>query len=194
MKTWAVIPLKRLDNAKTRLSTILTAEERRNLMLKLFSHVLETCVNGNLRCIVVAENPEIEKYTLKLDQHFILDSSGDLNEAVAKGLEYAEHKRFEGCLIVFADLPFLTVDDVNTIIRLLDFSNIVLCPDLSLEGTNIVGLRRGVDFFKPEFGDRSYLRFVESLHDFKTYLSLGTGLDLDKPEQFKDAKARGFIL
>ena len=194
MKTWAIIPLKRLSEAKARLSSILTAEERRGLMLKLFNHTLNTCIAANVKCIVIAEDIEVEKLVVNSGQDFLLDYSGNLNKAIAKGLEYAKIKDFEKCLIVFADLPFLTIGNINNILHLLDYSSVIICPDLKLEGTNVVGIRRNANFFKPEFGNLSYIRFVRTLHDSKTYVSLGTSLDLDTPEQFRLAKSIGFAL
>ena len=192
MTECVIIPLKRLSRAKTRLSHVIPPRKRKKLMLKLFNHVLKTCTAAGTRCVVVAEELKIKEHTASQSHVFLLDDSGNLNKAVEKGLEYARRHSCKKCLIVFADLPFLTVSDVTSVLKLLNFCDYVICPDLKLEGTNIVALHGSDKSFKPVFGRLSYIKFSENLENFKTYVSLGTSLDLDTSEQLQLAEIIGF--
>lgn len=114
----ALIPLKRLDLAKSRLQHALAPADRVRLMRLLLEHTVTRVLRA----------PQIERITLVSSEpasaalaeewgigHF--DDRGlPWNEALAAAMR--EHVESSTVLILSADLPLVTTEDVETFVRL----------------------------------------------------------------------------
>ena len=94
-------------------------------------------------------------------------------------------------MIVFADLPLLSTRDLENILSILRYCDVVVCPDLRLEGTNIMGFRKNL-VSRPQYGVGSFEKHLSMFggKKVKTYLSLGTGFDLDTEEDLEYLRRR----
>jgi 2-phospho-L-lactate guanylyltransferase len=96
-------------------------------------------------------------------------------------------------LVAFADLPALTADDISRIVELGEAPNtVVLAPDRHGTGTNLL-LSHPASLARFAFGRGSFAAHTHLAQEagarVEVYRSLGSGLDIDTPDdlEFLDA-------
>jgi 2-phospho-L-lactate guanylyltransferase len=135
----ALVPLKRLDYAKTRLATVLDPPGRVRVMRALLDHTLAQVQAAPSVATVTlvssaAEAPAIAK--AHGVAHF--DDRGlPWNDALAAAI--AEAVRAEAVAIVSADLPLLTTEDVEQLVAALREHGAVIARATDA-GTNAVAM------------------------------------------------------
>lgn len=126
MNTWAIIPVKALKDGKSRLAHILSPVERAELTRTMLGHTLQvlTKVSGIDRTLVISPDPAV----LKLARQFgvltyvetATHAEGErrgLNAALTRATHVAVAQQADCLLILPADLPFLTAEDVDMMIH-----------------------------------------------------------------------------
>ncbi|MGB5697823.1 MAG: 2-phospho-L-lactate guanylyltransferase [Polyangiales bacterium] len=189
MSRWALIPIKGFDHGKSRLSEVLSPSERARLARDLFEHVV-----GVLRAspgiddiAAVSDSPEACEHAERLDVLALRDAddSRGLADVIDSALQELERRGATSVMICMGDLPELTVQDVASVARQLDESDVVLVPDLLQKGTNVIAV-------KPPTGLPSCLGHEDSLRrhqalartlglNVSVQLSSGIGFDVDRP-------------
>jgi 2-phospho-L-lactate guanylyltransferase len=154
MKYTALIPLKKLQHAKSRLAHMLTLEQRRELVLSMLTHVINKLQETNLFTdilIVTKEDTIAEQFKNVSIVHVPEDGQ---NEELASAVETVP----ESILTISADLSLLTVKDIQKMQELMQTSDVVLAPSKEGTGTNAVWARNAalVPFV---FGPHSFSRF-----------------------------------
>jgi 2-phospho-L-lactate guanylyltransferase len=112
----AVIPVKALDHAKSRLAGALSPDERRELALSLLARVVGACQEAGLEVCVVSPDPRAREAAGALGASALDDGGSDLSGAVRLGL--AVHAGAEAVVAIAADLPLVTADDVRELLEL----------------------------------------------------------------------------
>jgi 2-phospho-L-lactate guanylyltransferase len=144
MTTWALIPVKAFERAKSRLSEALPEAERVQLARQLFTHVLEAAQTATLveRVAVVSDSARVrveastagalslEDDTQRAGLAHVVDSA--LRELGARGAART--------LICMADLPQVTSNEIDAVLQRLDETQVVLVPDVSGMGTNAIAI------------------------------------------------------
>lgn len=177
MATRAVIPVNRLEQAKSRLAEVVN--DRSELVLELLSRVVQAvrpCVDAVL---IVSPDPRLETEAFRLGASFLLQRSSGLNPA----LDEARSHLGEGPLLVaLGDLPQLTEPDVRAFLARAE--EVLLAPDREQNGTNLMFLRSSRDFVF-HYGPGSFVRhFSQAMGRGLTvgvHRSAGTEVDLDAP-------------
>ncbi len=152
MTTWAIIPVKPLRDSKRRLSHLLSADERAELILTFLDNLLLTlnATPGLDHSLVVTGDPAVAALAAKYGAELLLESSpAGLNTAVARGAAHAAEAGASAVLVLPADLPFVGVEDVEAMLRPLTADRrplIALSADESEEGTNALLLAPPGDF------------------------------------------------
>jgi 2-phospho-L-lactate/phosphoenolpyruvate guanylyltransferase len=153
MILWAVIPVKPLRDSKSRLAHILTPDERAELTVSLLRRTLDVMdeVEEVARTLVVSRDPAVLKIARAHGAHTF--GEGDrqgLNLALARAAHIAAAHQAAGILIVPADLPLVSREDIKMMISGAVPSDnghrsngyhyaqraISICPDQKNEGTN----------------------------------------------------------
>ena len=149
----AIVPLKALDHSKQRLSGRLSAAQRRALMRDLFLHVIDTClaagsIDGTLAVVGDGAGLALAR---QRDVPALLDTR-DLNSA----LRHATSRLPAGAtsLIVVADLPEVTVDDLDAMVAAGRPAPTVLVAPTHDGGTGAL-LRQPAAVIPPAFGPAS---------------------------------------
>jgi 2-phospho-L-lactate/phosphoenolpyruvate guanylyltransferase len=177
-----LIPFK-LNGAKSRLSSILSPEERRLLALAMLQDVIDVVTRHSYATIL--SSPDLDIVDVGRDVQ-IFESDLGLNDAINDFLQVHAKRRWPtDILIVMADLALLAEKDV---IGILDCrGDVVLCPGRG-GGTNMILIRdqrfrtcyRGLSFPK-------HLAFAKKLGlKVSIFESFRAGCDIDEPEDLAE--------
>lgn len=189
MRIWAIVPMKPFPKAKSRLSGVLTTEQREVLAERFFRHTLDVLsqVKEVSNILVISRDPQV--LSLAREYHAVtVQEAGapELNAALMRAAQVAGLKGAEAILILPADLPLLTTDDVREILRLGRYNQtVVLAPDRQDDGTNAM-LVAPPGLIPFAYGSQSFQRHQESAVQagvtVKIYRSETIGLDIDTPQ------------
>lgn len=161
--TWALVPVKRLFDAKQRLSELLGILERKALFVAMLKDVLQALGTHPSveRVFVVSSDPEVRE----LAQHFGADfmdeaeldeaefneaelaeaelKGGDLNQVVAAAAEKLQSQGARRLLVVHGDLPLINSDAISAVIACLNSlgdRGLVIGADGAGQGSNCLAI------------------------------------------------------
>ena len=181
----AIVPVKRLGVAKQRMAPVLSQSERTMLARVMLNDVLATlhATPELAGTIVVSSDPMVEELAKQFDARVVVDAGETgVNDAVRQGLETLDD---EAALVVPADVPFATVEELQAVIKSLAQYDLVLTPALSDGGTNALAMRAR-DLIAPSFGENSFACHLASAKQKNlrcgTVRCEGLGHDIDRPE------------
>ena len=160
-----LVPLKSLTSAKSRLAPFLSEAQREGLVVAMARDVLATLTAWPAcHSIVVLQGkdwPPFLPASTKLRLVSEADFTGDeLNGLLEQGVELLSAAQR---LVLFADLPYLTVADLDGIAAALVSGSNVICPDRWEVGTNAIGFGNAAApsfAFGPESLQRHRVRFA----------------------------------
>lgn len=197
---WAVLPVKPLRGALRRLTPALEAPARQALQVAMLSDVLRACAGtARLAGVVVAtSDPQAERMARELaDARVVADHAPPrgMNAAVVRGLEEVERLGGEGALVLTADLPLATPEDLEAIIGADGRARgIVLAPSRDGTGTNAM-LLRPPRALAPRLGPDSLARHRAQAERHGLTVTLcprpRLALDIDTPEDLAALLAGG---
>jgi 2-phospho-L-lactate/phosphoenolpyruvate guanylyltransferase len=145
-----LIPVKRLDQAKLRLSQKLLPTDRRRLGLAMLADVLRATEKWQSRFIVTAD-PDAEAVGLAFGCSLVGDPGSGLNAALEAGTRAAMEAGAGSLLILPSDVPMASADDVTSLFAYPEDVVIARSQD---GGTNAL-LRRPPAAIELRFGPRS---------------------------------------
>jgi 2-phospho-L-lactate guanylyltransferase len=192
MTIWAIVPVKPLQRGKSRLSEVLTQEERADLNRRLLAHTLDTLTAiPDLEHILIISRDQAalalaREYGARTVQEH---GSPQLNLALARATLIAKTYATRGVLILPADLPLITPEDIHTLLALaIDPPVVVVAPDHRRQGTNaLVVCPAGL--IEYEFGPGSFHRHCERARMAGARLEIcelsSLALDMDLPEDLE---------
>lgn len=125
----AIVPIR--TGAKRRLAHALSGDARRRLVDELFRRVLDVLRGAGLRTIVLSPTPRTDVQGAEV----WLDAAAGLNAA----LDDAVRSLGTPVLVVHADLPAVSADDINA---LLDSPGDVVIARARDDGTNALLMRK----------------------------------------------------
>ena len=200
MSLWAIIPVKPLRQAKSRLARVLSPRQRYQLAQATFRHVLGVTasverISGTL---VISRDTEVLALARELGARTLQEGAlSDLNPALLRATLLASSWRADAVLILPADLPFLKAEDIQAIIQLGGERSVVIAPDQRGDGTNAL-LTRPPGLISYDYGPGSYQRHIDQARAagaaLRTYQSESIALDIDLPrdlEAYQRRLARG---
>ncbi len=192
----AIVPIRSFRNGKTRLTPVFDREAREALLRATAEGVV--AAGRNAECVetvlVVSPDAEVLAWATRMGPGVApLAQSGSmpgLNGAIAAGREWALAAGATAILSLFADLPFLTEDDIHTLVARPE--PVVLGPDRHGEGTNALLLRLPDSgaAFQFAFGEGSLNRHIDEARrlglDAGIVRAPGLAFDLDTPGDWAD--------
>ena len=122
MRVWALVPVKRLEQAKTRLSTCIDRQDRSELMLAMVADLLDVLAGSSRICgvAVVTMDPRVRE--LASDRGcLVIDEVIAAGYASAASLGAAVLARDHGAravLVLPGDLPMARIQDVDALCAL----------------------------------------------------------------------------
>ncbi len=191
MRTVAAVPAKDLENAKQRLVTVLSPEERRTLARAMLEDVLEALAAAGLDAVlVVTRDPEVMAVTRQ--HHIAILEEGETRghtEAVALAQRMAADRGAQRFLTIPGDVPQVTPQEIATLVEAASSGpSAVFVPSCSGFGTNGVLLSppdvMGLKFGEPSFANHLTAARRRGLDPVVLRLP-GLGLDVDGPEDLR---------
>jgi 2-phospho-L-lactate/phosphoenolpyruvate guanylyltransferase len=184
-RVWAVVPVKRFDQAKQRLSGVLNSAGRAALAAAMLGDVLEQLSEtaGLTGVVVVTADTEATAMAGSFGAAVLMDpSDSGVNDAVARGISKLGPLGASAAIIAPSDIPFVTSAEIGVVLAALEQTAVVLAPATRDGGTNILGLSPP-DVIAPAFGPDSFARYSAVAQDLRPAVILleGAGRDIDVP-------------
>ncbi len=192
MTIWAIVPVKPLRLGKSRLSGVLSDDERAVLNRIFLEQTLETLRNTSqvAQTLVVSRDPAALAIARGYGMRTVLeDGNPDLNQALTRATLLAHTYATRGVLVLPADLPLLTKDDlVSFFEHVFPSPCMVISPDRREDGTNALLMAPG-GLIPYSFGPGSFNRHCDLARKKGARLEVvrntNIALDLDLPEDLE---------
>ena len=192
MALWAIVPVKPLRRGKSRLAGVLSPEERNDLNRRLLTHTLETlnAIPEIEQVLVISRDQAALSLAREHGAMTVLENGApELNVALARATIVVKNYATRGLLIVPADLPLISPEDVNAMLDIaVDPPVVVLAPDHRRQGTNAL-LVCPVGLIEYDFGPGSFQRHCERALQAGARLEIlelpSLALDMDMPEDLE---------
>jgi 2-phospho-L-lactate guanylyltransferase len=189
MTLWAIVPVKPLRLGKSRLAEMLSEDERADLNRRLLVHTLTTlaAIPEIEHVLVISRDPAALAVARNHGARTVQENgSPQLNVALARATVVVKNYHTHGVLIVPADLPLLTPQDVRLMLeRAIEPPVVVVAPDRHKEGTNGL-LICPVGLIEYEFGPGSFQKHIAQAKKAGARLEIvdlpSLALDMDLPE------------
>jgi 2-phospho-L-lactate guanylyltransferase len=175
-RTWAVVPIRGLETAKTRLGEELDAEERLDLVTDLLRRTLRATRDARriTGAIVVTMDPAAAGIAKRHRAVGLVERAPGLNEAITAAGSVATARGATAILVLPADLPAITAAAVDDVVDAASVSKgardssaaagaqpeallgeppglVVIVPDRHGSGTNVL-LVSPPRLIEPQFG------------------------------------------
>lgn len=191
MSLWVIIPIKPLENAKSRLAPALLPSQRFELAQAMFRHVLSvtTTIQQVTGVLVVSRDTKALAIAREFGAKTLQEGAfSNLNPALLRATMVVKSWRADIVLILPADLPFIKADDIRAMIQLSGERSIVIATDRSCDGTNalLICPPGGIEY---EYGSGSYERHISLAEaaglSVAVYRSDRMALDIDVPDDLR---------
>lgn len=189
MTLWAIVPVKPLQRGKSRLSGVLTQDERTDLNRRLLAHTIDTltAIPEIEQVLVISRDPAALALARDHGARTVQENGAPhLNVALARATVVAKNYTTRGVLIVPADLPLISQEDVRAMLeRARRPPVVVVAPDRHQRGTNAL-LVCPVGLIEYDFGPGSFARHCQRAQRAGARLEVvelpSLALDVDLPE------------
>ena len=191
MKTFAIVPVKRFENAKTRLSSMLDTEDRIRLSSLMLEDTLQilSVATPLTQVIIVSADKRADEIATKHGAKFLPEEKEKgVNSAVALADGYCiEKEAADATIVIPHDLPLLDSIVISKACELAEKEStcIVICPSVRYDGTNML-LRKPPSVIGTFYETDSYNMHVRTAIKLgipvKPLLSKSLMYDIDTPE------------
>jgi len=187
-KTAIIIPIKRFNKSKTRLSPILDVNQRKELTELLILDMLEKIYNLNNSQIILVSGEKL-KLNDKFNDVIIINDNNcsGVNEAIELADKYIEINEFDESLIIPIDLPLFSIKDLKKILKFSkDFKRgICIVPSQRMDGTNLL-LRKPNSIINTYYDNNSFYNHIKAATNSNNTIKIFTFerlmIDLDTME------------
>ena len=190
-KTYAIIPVKPLNRAKSRLARALKAHTRAALVRSIFSRTLDVIAQAEHidGVIVVSRDLTILELARQRKAIALAESESGLNSAITQAAQWAQVHHARAVIVIPVDLPLITAADLDAVIDRAEAERcIVIAPDRHEDGTNVL-LARPSDAIQFAYGTSSFnvhrTQAMERGLKVHEYRSPTTAFDIDVPDDWE---------
>jgi len=190
-EVFAVIPMKSLDKAKSRLSSFLPVVERKEFCLKMLEDVLSAVksIKNISQTVVVSNDLNVLRATEKFGAESLKEWRSGLNRAVSQAIDGCCKRGVSSVLVLPIDIPLVMPRDLEGMLALRNKASMVISPSRRGEGTNAL-LLTPPNVIPTFYGPQSFQRHLEEAFErgisFSCYRSERIALDIDTVEDLND--------
>lgn len=188
MSLWAIIPVKPLRRSKSRLSEVLSENERTQLNAQMLENTLNvlSSVSEVKEVLIISRDTSAlalaRSYGAKTLQE---DGEPGLNLGLKRAVLVAKAYSAQSILILPMDIPFLSKEDILSLIHQFHSSpGLVIAPDRHMNGTNAM-LVSPPDLLEFSYGPGSFERHIWQAQKKGAAIEVvqmaSTGFDIDNP-------------
>ena len=182
---YAIIPVSKFKNAKTRLSPFLSEEEREKLLKVMLQDVTDALKKYVDKIFIISRDEDVLSYAESLNLDTIMeDENSNLNKALTQAMKYCKGKTRK-ILIVPSDVPLIGKTNIGMLIDASKSLDFIIVPSKG-GGTNMIIMKPMAIHTKFEgFSYREHVQSAErkrlkpQVHDsFFMALDVNTAEDL----------------
>ncbi len=195
MSLWAIIPVKPLKNAKSRLAPVLSPEQRFDLAQAMFRHVLSVTatIQQVTGVLVISRDTKALAIAREIGAKTLQEGAmSNLNPALLRATMVVKSWRADAVLVLPADLPFIKAEDLRDMIRLATERSLVIATDRERDGTNAL-LIQPPGAIEYDYGGGSFARHMRLARAagliVREYQSDRLSLDIDVPADLREYQA-----
>lgn len=197
LKLWAIIPVKPLNRAKSRLAGVLSPEQRYELAHMMLQRVLTVVMDVPLIAgtLIISRDTQVLGIARDFGATTLQETTPlALNSALQRATQVLRLRHADAVLVLPADLPFITRDALIELIESApDSPALVLTTDTHNDGTNAM-LVSPPGLFDYMYGEGSFERHRVAARlagaEVVTYDSDALQLDIDVPEDLDEYNRR----
>lgn len=195
MGLWAIVPVKPLSAVKSYPAGVLSRDEKVSLNYVMLENTLKVLsgVKSIDRTLVVSRDPFALALARENGARTVQeDGNSDLNMALRRATIVARTYAAHGVIIIPADLPLISADDVEQLIhRSGNPPEVIIVPDRKLGGTNALLMNPSgvIDYC---FGPDSFQRHLKQAKQNGIRVEIcslsSLEFDVDLPEDLETLK------
>lgn len=180
----ALVPVKELNAAKSRLAAYLSRQQRESLVLDMLHHVLQILLASCLfeRVSVVSPDTRVLEHARLWGAQALKEEQHGHNSALQAAAMREQAVGATAILTISADLPLLRLSDIQGVIEQSRQHAVVLAPSQDGTGTNAILMRPPLAL-PYLFGLNSRQRYQQAARQQKlsstVYTSIGLAMDID---------------
>ena len=134
---YAIIPVSKFKNAKTRLSPFLSEEEREKLLKVMLQDVTDTLKKHVDKIFIISRDEDVLSYAESLNLNTILEEdNSNLNKALKQAMKYCKGKA-KKVIIVPSDIPLIGKTNLKMLIDASKSLDFIIVPSKG-GGTNLI--------------------------------------------------------
>jgi len=159
---YAIIPVSKFSNAKTRLSPFLDLKERENLLKAMLKDVTKTLKQAVDEVVIISADTEVLEYANDLEVLTLVENEGlNLNTAIEQAMDWARHKT-KKVFIVPSDIPLIAKSNQFALVasgKSLDF---IILPSKGGGTNGLIIKPLAIDM---KFGDFSFKNHIKEAYE-----------------------------
>ncbi len=134
---YAIIPVRKFKNAKTRLSPFLSEEEREKLLKVMLQDVTDTLKRYVDKIFIISRDEDVLTYAKSLKLDTILENeNSNLNKALTQAMKFCKGKTRK-VIIVPSDIPLIGKTNIAMLIEASKSLDFIIVPSKG-GGTNMM--------------------------------------------------------
>ena len=189
---YAIIPVSKFKNAKTRLSPFLSEEEREKLLKVMLQDVTDTLKKHVDKIFIISRDEDVLSYAESLNLDTILENeNSNLNKALTQAMKYCKGKARK-IMIVPSDIPLIGKTNVKMLIDASKNLDFIIVPSKG-GGTNMIIMKPMA--IRTKFEGFSYKEHVNAAERKKlnpqVHDSLFMALDVNTAEDLGEIMIHG---
>jgi len=159
-----IIPVSSFDDSKTRLSSLLSENERKELLKAMLDDIINQVRNQVYDIVLVSSDDEVFEFANSKGVSFVKEQGHEdnrLNNALMDAIDSvkANYDNLD-IMIIPSDVPMIKEEHVISAHN--STSDLVISPSRG-GGTNLLCFNSDFDY-KPYFGDMSYFRHIDEAY------------------------------
>ena len=193
MKYNALIPVKSLTTAKSRLAASFTQHQRETLVLDMLQHVVCVLLDSELfeKVSVVSSDKEVLEKAYVWGAQAVVEEYNGHNQALHGAALREVSEGVTTLLTISADLPLLTTQEIRCFLEQSLQHDVVLAPSRDGTGTNAILVHPplAVPYVFGPGSLQSYVDAARQKHlSYSMYHSVGLALDIDTIDDIDEAE------